>query len=194
MTSVASRPSEPQLLRLSCHSAATGQSRSFLVYLPSGYHTQVVYRWPVIVFLHGVGERGDGHADLDYVLLSGPLGEAWIGHRDLPFVMIGPQLPIFDMEWQLQLRAGVPKPQRLATAPAAPTPERPSQRMLRAPDPSPAVFDVTEAWGDDGFPGGWQLCQDEVMAMLDTVLGAYRTDPDRVYLTGLSYAGTGRGI
>ena len=45
---------------------------------------------------------------------NGPLAEAWICHRDLPFVMIGPQLPVFGMENQLQLRAGDPKPVRLA--------------------------------------------------------------------------------
>jgi hypothetical protein len=44
----------------------------------------------------GNGERGDGKADLDYVLTHGPLFEAWVQRRDLPFVMIAPQLPLFD--------------------------------------------------------------------------------------------------
>jgi predicted peptidase len=34
-----------------------GRDRSFLVFLPPGYST--TYRWPVILFLHGAGERGD---------------------------------------------------------------------------------------------------------------------------------------
>ena len=49
--------------------------------------------------------------------------------------------------------------------------------MPRAADPAPALFGVTEAWGDEGFPGGWQLCQDDLIAILDGVLAAYRTDP-----------------
>ena len=42
-----------------------------------------------------------------------------------------------------------------------------------------------------GSPGGWQLCQDDLIAILDSVLAGYRTDPGRVYLTGLSYGGYG---
>jgi predicted peptidase len=69
--------------------------------------------------------------------------------------------------------------------------ERPDQPMRRAPDPSPPVFDVSEAWGDEGFPGSWQRCEHDLLAILDSVLAGYRTDPDRVYLTGLSYGGHG---
>jgi predicted peptidase len=101
-------------------------------------------------------------------------------------------LPVFGMDWQVQLRAGVPKPIRLSTDPGPGSViDRPSQLMMRAPDLSPAVFDVTEAWGDDGFPGGWQSCQEDLIDMVEIVLNAYRTDPDRVYLTGLSYGGNG---
>ena len=50
---------------------------------------------------------------------------------------------------------------------------RPSQPMVRAPDLSPSDFDVTEAWGEEGPPGGWQLCKDDVIAMLDMVLDLF---------------------
>jgi predicted peptidase len=184
--------SDAQLLRIPYHSTATDESREFLVYLPIGYDTEKDTRWPVILSLHGGGARGDGTEDLDHVMRNGPLFEAWIRHRDLPFIMIGPQLPVFGMENQLQLRAGDPKPVRLASGPAPrPLAVRPSQPMARAPDLTPSDFDVTEAWGDDGPPGGWQLCKDDLLAMLDTVLKSFRTDPDRVYLTGLSYGGYG---
>jgi predicted peptidase len=184
--------SDAQLLRIPYHSTATDDSREFLVYLPIGYDAEKDQRWPVIFYLHGGGERGDGTEDLDHVMRNGPLAEAWICHRDLPFVMIGPQLPIFGMENQLQLRAGDPKPVRLASGPAPRrVVVRPSQPMVRAPDLTPSDFDVTEAWGDDGPPGGWQLYKDDLIAMLDTVLRSFRTDPERVYLTGLSYGGYG---
>jgi predicted peptidase len=147
----------------------------------------------VIFFLHGGGERGNGRDDLDYVLLNGPLGEAWLYGHDLSFVMIGPQLPVFEMDAQIKLRANVPKPERLSTGPvprrAVMHPDRP---MVRAADLTPSdVALLDETWGDEGFPGGWQLCEEDLLAILDTVLRDYRTDPDRVYLTGLSYGGHG---
>jgi predicted peptidase len=191
MTAADARRSEPQLLHIPYQSVATGHTREFLLYLPAGYELGQDVRWPVILFLHGGGERGDGKEDLDYVLHHGPLGEAWIHHHDLPFVLIGPQLPVFDMHDQVQGCAAIPKPLRLATPPAPRPEDRPPRPMLRAADPAPALYGVTEAWGDEGFPGGWQLCQDDLIAILDSVLATYRTDADRVYLTGLSYGGHG---
>lgn len=185
-------PSQPTLLRIPYLSTATDDEREFLLYLPVGYHSQPERRWPVILFLHGGGERGDGRDDLDYILWSGPLGEAWVNHRDLPFVMIGPQLPVFGQEWQLQLRASNPKPERLASGPPPRRPERRgTQPMARFVDNSPAEFGVDESWGDNGAPGGWQLYENELLQMVDRVLADYRTDPNRVYLTGLSYGGYG---
>lgn len=182
-----------QLLRIPYQSKATNDEREFFLYLPRGYAQGQGERWPVILFLHGGGERGDGKDDLDYVLQHGPLGEAWLYGHELPFVMIGPQLPVFGMDAQIRLRAGTPKPQRSADGPLPrPVARRPEQPMLRAPDLSPSdVPGVTDAWGDEGFPGGWQLYENELLAMVEHVLEHYHTDPDRVYLTGLSYGGHG---
>ncbi|MFN8465919.1 MAG: prolyl oligopeptidase family serine peptidase [Caldilineaceae bacterium] len=191
MTATDTQQNASQLLHIPYHSTATGEERDFLLYLPAGYDADQSRRWPVLFFLHGGGERGDGKADLDYVLVHGPLAEAWIRHHDLPFVIIGPQLPTFNMNHQAAALAGAPKPVRLPTLPAPPPEDRPPRPMQRAADPEPALFGVTEAWGDEGFPGGWQLCQDDLIAILDGVLQSYRTDPDRVYLTGLSYGGHG---
>ena len=191
MTTTDGQQHAAQLLSIPYHSTATGVERDFLLYLPAGYDADQERRWPVLFFLHGGGERGDGKEDLDYVLVHGPLREAWLGHRDLPFVIVAPQLPVFDMHHQAAANAGAPKPVRLV-APAAPLPEdRPQRPMLRAADPEPAFFGVTEAWGDEGFPGGWQNCQEDLIAILDGVLASCRTDPNRVYLTGLSYGGHG---
>lgn len=193
MPCVDGRKGEPQLLRVPYHSKATNESREFLVYLPVGYQTEPSRLWPVILYLHGGGERGDGRGELDYVLGHGPLREAWICHRDLPFVMIAPQLPVFDQEVQVQGRVGAAWPVRPATAPRPATAaDRPTQPMMRAPNTKPhPIFNVTEAWGDDGFPGGWQLCDEDLLAMLDMVLHEYRVDQDQVYLTGSSYGGHG---
>lgn len=54
--------------------------------------------WPILMFLHGNGERGNGKDELDYVLMHGPLYEAWIQKKDLPFIIVSPQLPMFDFD------------------------------------------------------------------------------------------------
>ncbi len=66
--------SEAQLVRRGYDSHATQARREYLVYLPTGYHTEHGKLWPVILFLHGYGERGDAAGDLESVLLSS-------GHR-----------------------------------------------------------------------------------------------------------------
>ena len=53
--------SEPQLRRVSYKSARTGKDRDYFVYLPPGHATKK--DWPVMLFLHGNGERGDGKGD-----------------------------------------------------------------------------------------------------------------------------------
>ncbi len=182
--------SEAQLLRKSYQSMATNQQREYFLYLPTGYETEREKLWPVILFLHGGGERGDGLEDLDYVLLHGPLGEAWIQRRDLPFIMIGPQLPVFGMHDQARLREGSPKPKRLLSGvPPRLDEERPDQPMTRAPDNTPSG--TTEAWGKEGAINGWQRCEQDLLNMVDATLRDYRADQDRVYLTGLSYGGYG---
>lgn len=87
--------SEPQLLRESYFSDVTGKERDYFVYLPSAFSTRD--EWPVPLFLHGNGERGDVRGELDFVLVHGPLYETWIQKRHLPLVAIGPQLPMYDM-------------------------------------------------------------------------------------------------
>ena len=43
---------------------APGDERAFFVHLPVGYAADTERRWPIIFFLHGGGERGDGGNDL----------------------------------------------------------------------------------------------------------------------------------
>lgn len=93
--------SHPELHRQSYISTETGQQREYFVYLPKGYFDMPHVDWPVLYFLHGSGERGDGDKDLNRVLSYGPLYEAWIQKRSLPFIIIGPQLPVFGMTQQI---------------------------------------------------------------------------------------------
>lgn len=162
--------------------------RQFFVYLPRGYENSNK-AWPVMLFLHGNGERGNGLDELGYVLKHGPLYEAWIQKRDLPFIIIAPQLPMFDMDQKVDyLRDRDPAtiPERLAHG----TPPRPEAfatpgPMEAAPAPE-SLADVPAL-----LPKGWDLLETDLLAMLDKVESEYTTDPNRVYLTGLSYGGFG---
>lgn len=64
----------------------------YLLFLPEGYGKQEK-AWPMILFLHGAGERGD---DLDAVKFHGP-PKIVEQRRDFPFVVVSPQCP--EEEW-----------------------------------------------------------------------------------------------
>lgn len=61
----------------------------YLRYLPRGYRAENAEQYPVLVFLHGSGERGD---DIAKVAIHGPPRLIREGH-DFPFIIISPQLP-----------------------------------------------------------------------------------------------------
>ncbi len=71
-------------------------SGTAIVSLPEGYDAAPGRRWPLLLFLHGAGERGD---DLSLVGVHGPLKERAAG-RDLPFVIVAPQVPTGE-RWTL---------------------------------------------------------------------------------------------
>ena len=62
---------------------------SYLQYLPEGYADDGKKRWPVILFLHGAGERGN---DLNRVKVHGPPKLVESGKK-FPFIIISPQCP-----------------------------------------------------------------------------------------------------
>jgi predicted peptidase len=179
-----------QLLRISRVSQATHAEREHFLYLPKGYAGASDQRWPVLLFLHGNGERGDARADLDYLLKNGPLYEAWIQKRDLPFIVIAPQLPMYGMDKKadyLKQRTRAEIPERLSTG----VPDRPAE----FPTPAPMTGAVSEALAATatpyGPPKGWPELEADLINMLDDVLANYHGDPSRQYLTGLSYGGFG---
>lgn len=64
----------------------------YWLYLPPAYERDATARWPLMIFLHGAGERGD---DLAVVRKHGPPKQAVAG-RELPFVLLAPQCPSND--------------------------------------------------------------------------------------------------
>jgi len=60
----------------------------YLLYLPDGYG-KGKKEWPLILFLHGAGERGD---DLELVKRHGPPKLVERGEK-LPFIIVSPQCP-----------------------------------------------------------------------------------------------------
>lgn len=60
--------------------------------LPDGYAADTGRRWPLMLFLHGAGERGN---NLEIVKKHGPLKRIASG-TNLPFVVVAPQCPSND--------------------------------------------------------------------------------------------------
>ena len=102
----------------------------FALYLPKDFDSDPDKKWPLLIFLHGAGERG---SDLKAVHRHGPFREIREG-REFPFVVVAPQVP------------------------------------------------------EDSL---WEGHQETLNEMLDDWIAAYRIDPDRVYLTGLSMGAYG---
>ena len=61
----------------------------YLSYVPDGYGSDRSQNWPLLLFLHGVGERG---SDLELVKINGPPKLIEAGKK-FPFVVISPQCP-----------------------------------------------------------------------------------------------------
>jgi predicted peptidase len=66
---------------------------NYLLYLPPEYDKQE--SWPLMLFLHGAGERGD---DLELVKVHGPPKLIAAG-QDFPFIVVSPQCPK-DLHWE----------------------------------------------------------------------------------------------
>jgi predicted esterase len=109
--------------------ALTHFGQSYLLYLPQGYAEQPEVSWPLILFLHGYGDRGDN----PYLLAKAS-----------PFMHIREQGPL------------------------------------------PAII-VAPLLG--AFQGYSSFPEDYLDGVLDEIQAAFRVDPQRVYLTGLSMGG-----
>jgi predicted peptidase len=77
---------QPQTFKAKINRALTAD---YLLFLPKGYQPKGAQRWPLILFLHGAGERGQ---DLRKVAVHGP--PKIVKQRpDLPFIVVSPQCP-----------------------------------------------------------------------------------------------------
>ncbi|MEX2175344.1 MAG: alpha/beta hydrolase-fold protein [Pirellulaceae bacterium] len=77
-------------IRLTADDGSTRETKlHYLLFLPVGYSADEAQKWPLLLFLHGSGERGD---DLELVKKHGPpkLVET---KPDFPFVVVSPQCP-----------------------------------------------------------------------------------------------------
>lgn len=73
-------------------SVSKSVSAEYLLYLPEGYSEESRELWPLLVFLHGSGERGD---NLDLVKVHGPTKLIEQG-RKFPFLVLSPQCPALE--------------------------------------------------------------------------------------------------
>ncbi len=181
-------PSTDELLRVSFNSVETKAEKDFFLYLPQGYHDQPERKWPVILFLHGNGERGDSKDELDFVLMHGPLYEAWVQRKPLPFVIVSPQLPMYGMDttgvsylvdrkledFPDRLPEGTPDPQPISHS---------DQPMGGFEDPTIDELRLP--------PRGWEMVEEDLITIINKVTSNYQVDASRLYLTGLSYGGFG---
>lgn len=62
---------------------------NYLLFLPKGYESKGSKRWPVMLFLHGAGERG---TNLAKVTTHGP-PKILKTRPDFPFILVSPQCP-----------------------------------------------------------------------------------------------------
>jgi predicted peptidase len=84
-------PAPPRVLRPGQHaySSTVGRVRvRYLLYAPAAY-ARGRRRWPLIVFLHGSGERGTDPRQLE----AQPLPETLAGTTRFPAIVFSPQLP-----------------------------------------------------------------------------------------------------
>ena len=76
--------------------AAAPGDYPYQLFLPQGYFAGSKTEWPLVIFLHGSGERG---ADLEKLKVNGP-PLIVTQHPGSPFILASPQLPA-EAEWDV---------------------------------------------------------------------------------------------
>lgn len=183
-------PSEERLVRQAYISKVDSLEREYFVYLPRGYDDDPQKSWPLMLFLHGNGERGNGKNELDYVLKHGPVYEAWIQKRDIPFIIISPQLHMFDFDKAgldyIDNRSLDSVPKRLTKGVPPRSDAHAKTGLMTGHE---GLTDLSEV--EPLLPRGWERVEEDLLNILGDVQNNFRTDKKRVVLTGLSYGGFG---
>jgi dipeptidyl aminopeptidase/acylaminoacyl peptidase len=91
-TSRAAEPLAPQVFNWQ---TARHGKLPYLLYLPPGYEAQAAEKWPLMLFLHGAGERGN---NVWQVAVHGPPKLIRQG-TNFPFLVVAPQCPTDEL-WQ----------------------------------------------------------------------------------------------
>ncbi len=185
------KPDSPeQLIRESYISEIEGEERDYFVYLPKGYESAPDKNWPVLMFLHGNGERGNGKDELDFSMVHGPLMEAWVQKRDLPFIIINPQLHMFGLDTVGIAYLTDRDPNNIHRRLDEGVPNRePNFGTSDRIEAEPHVTEFSKTLPLSVF--GWDRVQNDLIDILDHVLEKYNAEPTKVYLSGLSYGGFG---
>jgi len=88
-TAMAQPSKKPQQARSFKGRISKTVSAAYWLYLPKDYNAKSRQRWPLLLFLHGAGERG---SDLSKVTAHGPPKLATQG-KEFPFIIVSPQCP-----------------------------------------------------------------------------------------------------
>ncbi len=72
----------------------------YYTYRPEGHYLHPDEKFPLLIFLHGTGEKGNGTTELNRVLVHGPPKLINQG-TDLPFIVVSPQLPASQGGWSV---------------------------------------------------------------------------------------------
>jgi predicted peptidase len=89
-TAAADTPTpKPDIANLTAQKLSATITADYLLFLPKGYDADAAKRWPLILFLHGSGERG---ADVWRTTIHGPTKFIQT-HPDFPFILVTPQCP-----------------------------------------------------------------------------------------------------
>jgi predicted peptidase len=89
MKKAAAAPAKPDIKNLSARNFAVTIRGDYLLFLPQGYSATGTKRWPLILFLHGAGERGTNvwraatHGPTKFIEKS----------QDFPFILVTPLCP-----------------------------------------------------------------------------------------------------
>lgn len=83
-------------------SAIAGTTIGYYAYLPEEHYFSPEATFPLMIFLHGSGEKGNGTSEVNRVLVHGPPKLVKNG-RSFPFIIISPQLPSSQGGWPVSL-------------------------------------------------------------------------------------------